>query len=181
MESKKTGILRQLRLRARPLLTSMNRVKLKPSKQTIQIEQVMDHRMSSSVPDLSAMRQEYSQVSPSVQLPQYNTPSVSNCSTPALDQRDGSGWHSRDSGKSGRSEHRLQMPVDCIHRASSHESFNSLCEEKRSSESNYFAARGMEPEELPLPEMTAVCSPDTVELSQDSSQVHKLLMQAFYQ
>lgn len=77
-------------------------------------------------------------------------------------------------GEAGRSEHRLSVPADCTDWASSQESISSLCEEERSSpERNYRSARGMEPEELGLPEMMTVYSPDlpSVEVSQDSSQV----------
>lgn len=68
------------------------------------------------------------------------------------------------------------LPADCTDWDSSQESFNSLCEEEKSSpETNYRAARGMEPEELGLPEMMTVYSPDlpSVEVSQDGSQVRK--------
>lgn len=77
-------------------------------------------------------------------------------------------------GRAGRSEHRLSVPVDSTDWASSQESFNSLCEDEKSSlEMSYRHARGMEPEELALPEMMTVYSPElpTVDVSQDSSQV----------
>ncbi|XP_076011590.1 multiple C2 and transmembrane domain-containing protein 2-like isoform X2 [Genypterus blacodes] len=170
MESKKPSLLRQLRCRARPLLTSMTRRKLKPSKKTLEIEQATDRRMFSSVPDLRAAAEDTAAHSSSVLLPQRNAPSYSNCSTPTLNHRGGSGWSNGDSGASRRSEHRLQVPKDGLHRASSDESFISLCEDKRPSESIYIPTRRMEAEELRLPEMTAVSSPDTMELSPDSSQ-----------
>lgn len=80
-------------------------------------------------------------------------------------------------GGSGRSEHRLSVPVDSTDWASSQESFNSLCEEEKSSpERIYRPAGGMEAEELALPEMITVYSPEppSVEASQDSSQVTTL-------
>lgn len=79
-------------------------------------------------------------------------------------------------GEAGRSEHRLSVPTDYTDWASSQESFTSLSEmEKSSPESNYRPARGMEPEELGLPEMMTVYSPDypSAFVSQDSTQVQK--------
>lgn len=80
-------------------------------------------------------------------------------------------------GGSGRSEHRLSVPVDSTDWASSQESFNSLCDEEKSSpETIYRPVGGMEAEELALPEMITVYSPEppSVEVSQDSSQVTAL-------
>lgn len=79
-------------------------------------------------------------------------------------------------GGSGRSEHRLSVPVDSTDWASSQESFSSLCDEEKSSPEIYRPAGGMEAEELGLPEMITVYSPEppSVEASQDSSQVTTL-------
>ncbi|XP_023285470.1 multiple C2 and transmembrane domain-containing protein 2 isoform X1 [Seriola lalandi dorsalis] len=176
MDSKKPGVLRHLRQK---MLPHLRRGKTSSSKPASQLEHLMDNRMSSSVPDMRDMRQEYSQISPSTHLQQYNTPCYSNPCTPLVKpsrckEGGGSGLTvGVVDGGAGRSEHRLSVPTDCTDWASSQESFSSLCEvEKSSPETNYRPARGMEPEELALPEMMTVYSPDppTVEISQDSSQ-----------
>ncbi|XP_044047445.1 multiple C2 and transmembrane domain-containing protein 2-like isoform X2 [Siniperca chuatsi] len=174
MDSKKPGMLRHLRQK---MLPHLRRGKM--NKSVVQLEHTMDHRMSSSVPDMRDMRQEYAHVSTSTQLQQYNSPCHSNPSTPLLKpargQRGGGSGLKMGvvGGGAGRSEHALSVPSDCTDWASSQESFNNLCEEENSSpETNYRPARGMEPEELALPEMMTVYSPDlpSVEVSQDSSQ-----------
>lgn len=180
MDSKKPGVLRHLRQK---MLPHLRRGKTSPSKSHVQREHILDHRMSSSVPDMRDMRQEYAQVSSSTQLQQYNSPCYSSPSSPFVKPAKGLGG--RGSGlKMGavgggveRSEHRLSVPVDCTDWASSQESFNSLCEEEKSSpETVYRPAGGMEPEELALPEVMTVYSPDLpfVQVSQDSSQVRTL-------
>ncbi|XP_051235108.1 multiple C2 and transmembrane domain-containing protein 2 isoform X2 [Dicentrarchus labrax] len=176
MDSKKPGMLRHLRQK---MLPHLRRGKTSPSKSVIQLEHAMDHRMSSSVPDMRDMRQEYAHVSSNTQLQQYNSPSYSNPSSPLVKPARGPGGGGSGlktgvaGGGAGRSEHRLSVPTDCTDWASSQESVNSLCEEEKSSlETNYRPARGMEPEELALPEMMTVYSPDTpsIEVFQDSSQ-----------
>lgn len=172
MDSKKPGMLRHLRQKMLPHLR-----RDKTSKSAVQREHTMDHRMSSSVPDIRVMRQECVHVSSSPQLPQYNSPSYSNPSTPLVKAARGGGSGLKMGvvgGGAEGSEHRLSVPTDCTDWASSQESFNSLGEEEKSSpETNYRPARGMEPEELALPEMMTVYSPDLppVEVSQDGSQV----------
>ncbi|XP_026233753.1 multiple C2 and transmembrane domain-containing protein 2-like isoform X2 [Anabas testudineus] len=170
MDSKKPGMLRQFRQKMMPHL---RRSKANPSKPVIHLESSMDHR-SSSVPDI---RQEYCRVSSSIQLQQ--TPSYSNPSTPLLKPAKcrtggGSGLNMGIVGSgAGRSENRLIVPADCRDWASSQESFTSLCEDEKSSlDTNYRPARGMEPEELALPEVMTIYSPDlpTVEVSEHSSQ-----------
>ncbi|XP_040912784.1 multiple C2 and transmembrane domain-containing protein 2-like isoform X2 [Toxotes jaculatrix] len=172
MDSKKPGMLRHLRQK---MLPHLRRGKTSPSKQLVQLEHTMDHRMSSSVPDMRDMRQECTRISSSTQLQQYNTSSYSSPSTPLVkpsrgQEGGGSGLNMGVVGRgSGRSEHRLSAPADSTDWASSQESFSSLCEVERSSpETNYRPARGMEPEELALPEMMTVYSPDlpSVEVSQ---------------
>ncbi|XP_070769206.1 multiple C2 and transmembrane domain-containing protein 2-like [Enoplosus armatus] len=176
MDSKKQGMLRHLRQK---MLPHLRRGKTSLSKSAVQLEHAMDHRMSSSVPDMRDMRQEYPPVSPGTRPQQYNSPSYSNPSTPLVLPARGPGGGGSGlkmgivGGGAGRSEQALSVPADCTDWASSQESFNSLCEEEKSSpETNYGPARGMEPEELALPEMMTVYSPDlpSVELSQDSSQ-----------
>ncbi len=177
MESKKPGMLRHLRQK---MLPHLRRDKTSPSKSAVQLDHALDHRMSSSVPDMRVMRQDYAHVSSSPQLPQYNSPSYSNPSTPLVKPARGPGGGGSGlkmgvvGGEAERSEHRLSVPADCTDWASSQESFSSLGEEEKSSpEMNYRPARGMEPEELALPEMMTVYSPDhpPVEVSQDGSQV----------
>lgn len=176
MDSKKPGMLQHLRQK---MLPHLRRGKTSPRKHLVQLEHSMDHRMSSSVPDMRDMRQEYPQVSYKMHLQQYNSPSYSSPSTPLVKPAGGLGGGGSGlvmgvvGGGAGRS-----VPADCTDWASSQESFNSLCEEedKSSLETNYRPVGGMEPEELALPEMMTVYSPDppSVEVSQDSSQVQTL-------
>lgn len=175
MDSKKSGVLHHLRQKMMPHL----RGKLSPSKQVAQLAHSMDHRMSSSVPDMRDMKQEYARVPSSTQLQQYSKYSRSNPSTPPSK----SAGHARlKGGRSGlevsaeakRSEHRLSMPTDW---ESSQESFSSVSGEERSfQETVCRPAQGMEPEELALPEMMTVYAPDVpaAEVSPDSSQVQEL-------
>ncbi|XP_029354971.1 multiple C2 and transmembrane domain-containing protein 2 isoform X2 [Echeneis naucrates] len=173
MDSKKPGMLHHLRQK---MLPHFRRGKTSSSKRVVQLEHVMDNRMSSSVPDMRDMGQASS---PITQPHQYNSPSYSNPSTPLVKlsigkERGGRGLNvGVVDGGAGRSEHRLNVPKDCTDWASSQESLNSLCEvERETLETNFRPARGMEPEELALPEMMTVYSPDlpSMEISQDSSQ-----------
>ncbi|KAG7236961.1 hypothetical protein INR49_032968 [Caranx melampygus] len=176
MDSKKPGVLHHLRQK---MLPHLRRGKTSLSKPVSQFEHMLDNRMSSSVPDMRDMRQEYARVSASRPLQQYNSPSYSNPSTPHVKSSrgkvgGGSGLNlGVVDGGTGRSEHRLSVPTDCTDWASSQESFSSLFEVERSTlETNYRSAMGMEPEELALPEMMTVYSPDSpsVEGSQSNSQ-----------
>ncbi|KAM9366890.1 multiple C2 and transmembrane domain-containing protein 2 isoform 2-T2 [Symphorus nematophorus] len=172
MDSKKPGVLRHLRHK---MLPHLRRGKTSPSKSVVQLEHTMDHRMSSSVPDMRDMRQEYPHVSSTTRLQQYNSPSYSNPSSPFVkpSRHLGGGGGEGGSGLKMGSEHRLSVPADCPDWASSQESFNSFCEEEMSSpETIYSPSRGMEAEELALPEMMTVYSsdPPSVEVPQDSSQ-----------
>lgn len=82
-------------------------------------------------------------------------------------------------GDAGRSEHRLSVPIDSTDWACSQESFSSPCEEEKATylEGSSKFPRGMEPEELALPEMMTVYSPElpSTEVSQDDSQVQTIL------
>lgn len=179
MDSKKPGMLRHLRQK---MLPHLRRGKSSPSKLPIQLEHTMDYRMSSSVPDMRDMRQVYTHGSPSTQLQQYNSPSYSSPSSPFVKpaRGPGGGGSGQKPGLTGagRSEHRLSVPVDSTDWASSQESIDSLCEEEKSSlETNCRLARGMEPEELALPEMMTVYSPELPSVvSEDSSQVQMLYL-----
>ncbi|XP_060924742.1 multiple C2 and transmembrane domain-containing protein 2 isoform X2 [Limanda limanda] len=176
MDSKKPGKLHHLRKKMMP---HFRRDKSSSNKEVAHLQHAMDHRMSSSVPDMRNMRQEYAGISSSPQLQHFNTPSYSNPSTP-LDmlsrskRQAGSGLNMGVVGEGvGRSEHRVSVAADSTDWASSQESFNSLGEvEENSPETNYRPASGMEPEELVLPEMMTVYSPDqpSVDVSEDSSQ-----------
>ncbi|XP_033988601.1 multiple C2 and transmembrane domain-containing protein 2-like isoform X2 [Trematomus bernacchii] len=171
MDSKKPGMLRNLRQKMMPHL---RRAKPNQSKHVLQLDNTLDHRMSCSVPDMRNMRQEYAHLSSVPQLQQYNSPSFSNPSTPLVQSGRGQGEGGGGlliggyDGEAGRS-----VPADCTDWASSHESFNSLCGEENSSpEAKHRAPGVMEPEELGLPEMMTVYSPEPppLEVSQDSSQ-----------
>nr|XP_019935884.1 PREDICTED: multiple C2 and transmembrane domain-containing protein 2-like isoform X2 [Paralichthys olivaceus] len=175
MDSKKPSMLHHLR---KKMLPHLRRDKTSPNKEVAHLQHAMDHRMSSSVPDMRNMRQEYAGISSSPQVQQY-TPSYSNPSTPLVmlsrsQKRAGSGLNMRVVGAEvGRSEHILNVPADCTDWASSQESCNSLGEvEKNSPDTHYGPVRGMEPEELVLPEMMTVYSPDhpSVDILEDSSQ-----------
>ncbi|XP_053172284.1 multiple C2 and transmembrane domain-containing protein 2 isoform X1 [Scomber japonicus] len=173
MDSKKPGMLRHLRQKMLPKLL---RGKTNTSKAGVHMEHILDQRMSSSVPDI---RQECLRIPHGSVHQQYNTPSYSNPSTPLLKPARGLGGSGSGlklgvaGGAAGRSELTLNVPADCTDWASSQESFSSFCQEEQGSpESIYRPARGMEPEELDLPEMMTVYSPDlpSLEVSQDSPQ-----------
>ncbi|KAF3686923.1 Multiple C2 and transmembrane domain-containing protein 2 [Channa argus] len=173
MDSKKPGVLQHLRQKMMP---NFRRGKTSPSKPVMQLQHTRDNRISSSVPD---MRQEFGRISSSTQLQTCNIPCYSNPSTPLLRPSkihagDGSGRNMEVvGGTAGRSEQRLSVPAGDRAWASSQESFSSLCEEEKSCpKTDNRPARGMEPDELALPEMITVYSPDlpTVEVSQDSSE-----------
>ncbi|XP_072237123.1 multiple C2 and transmembrane domain-containing protein 2-like isoform X3 [Leuresthes tenuis] len=172
MDSKKSGMLHHLRQR---MLPHIRRGKTSRSKPDVQLDHTMDHRMSSSVPDMRNMRQEYSRVSSSTQFQQCNPPSYSSPSTPLVKPSrhpEGGGSGLSVGGGSRKSENRLSVPSDTTDWASSQESFSSLCAEEDSPRTHYRPVQGMEPEELALPEMMTVYSPETApeEVSQDNSQ-----------
>ncbi|XP_047437071.1 multiple C2 and transmembrane domain-containing protein 2-like isoform X2 [Mugil cephalus] len=175
MDSKKTGMLRHLRHKMLPHLR-----RSKMSKLDGQMDHSSDHRISSSVPDVRDMKQEYPRGSSVARL-QQNVSSYSNPSTPLVRSARrqggaGSGLNTGLGGSSGetrRSEPRLNVPADCIDWASSQESFSSLCGEERSSADTYYrSVQGMEPEELAMPETMHIYNPDvpSLDTSQDSSQ-----------
>lgn len=159
MESRKPGVLQQLRQK---MLPRLRRGKTSPGKSLLHQEHLMDGRMSASVPDMRDMRQDYPAACRRPlqrQQEQFTSACYSDPSSPFVKQHRGLGG----------AEHRLSIPVDSTDWASSQESFNSLCDEQRS----LTAAPGMEPAELELPEMMTVYSPEasTVEPSQENSQV----------
>ncbi|XP_029980670.1 multiple C2 and transmembrane domain-containing protein 2 isoform X2 [Sphaeramia orbicularis] len=178
MDSKKPGMLKHLRMKVQPLIPGLRRGKASSTKPVVRLEHPLDHRISSSVPDMRDMRQEYVRVSSNAQLQQCDILSYSSPSTPL--NKPGGAQGGGGSGlkmgavatAAGRSEHRLSVPADNTDWASSQESLTSFCEDERSSvELTYRSTRGMEPEELALPEMMTVYSPDTsAEMSKDNPQ-----------
>lgn len=173
-------MLRHLRQK---MLPHLRREKTSSGKSPIQLEHAADYRMSSSVPDMRDMRKMYTQIPSNTRLQQYNSSSHSSPSSPFVKPtrgqgEGGSGLRIGPVGvEAGRSEHRPSVPVDCTDWASFQESSSSLCHEERSPlHTNYKVSRGMEPEELALPEMMTVYSPEhpSGDGTQDSSQVQSL-------
>lgn len=186
MDSKKPGMLRHLRQK---MLPHFRREKTSSSKSPSQLEHTADYRMSSSVPDMRDMRdmrdmkKMYAQSPSNTRFQQYNSSSYSSPSSPFVKPtrgqgEGGSGLRIGPVGvEAGRSEHRPSVPVDCTDWASSQESSSGLCHDERSPvDTNYNVSRGMEPEELALPEMMTVYSPEhpSGDGSQDTSQVQSL-------
>lgn len=180
MDSKKPGMLRHLRQK---MLPHLRREKTSSGKSPIHLEHAADYRMSSSVPDMRDMRKMYAQSPSNTRLQQYNSSSYSSPSSPFVKptrgQREGgSGLRVGPVGvEAGTSEHRLNVPVDYTDWASSQESSSGFCHEERSPvDTTYKVSRGMEPEELALPEMMTVYSPEhpSGDGSQDSSQVQSV-------
>lgn len=175
---KKPGMMQHLRQK---MLPHFKRGKDPLNKLAVQLDH---NRMSSSVPDVRNVKQDYPHVSSRVPFQQYNSPSYSDPSTPLDRPPTGPVGGGRSvnlragSGGIGRSENRLSVPTNCANRSSSQESFNSLCGEETSSRETHQPGRGMEPEELALPEMMTVYTPDSVAVddSLDSSQVKKILL-----
>lgn len=169
---KKPGMMQHLRQK---MLPHFKRGKDPLNKLAVQLDH---NRMSSSVPDVRNVKQDYPHVSSRVPFQQYNSPSYSDPSTPLDRPPTGPVGGGRSvnlragSGGIGRSENRLSVPTNCTNRSSSQESFNSLCGEDTSSRETHQPGRGMEPEELALPEMMTVYTPDSVAVddSLDSSQ-----------
>lgn len=169
---KKPGMMQHLRQK---MLPHFKRGKDPLNKLAVQLDH---NRMSSSAPDVRNVKQDYPHVSSRVPFQQYNSPSYSDPSTPLDRPSTGpvgggrSGNLRAGSGRKGRSENRLSVPTNCTNRSSSQESFNRLCGEETSSRETYQPGRGMEPEELALPEMMTVYTPDSaaVDDSLDSSQ-----------
>ncbi|XP_028969941.2 multiple C2 and transmembrane domain-containing protein 2 isoform X3 [Esox lucius] len=128
--SKKPGVLSNLRLRARPLLSSMRRRRKSPTEPGVHTENVLDNKMSASAPDMRHVKRETFHVAPASPLPPRDQQSYSNPTTPsssaAGDRRQGAaansvapvgmaapnqlsvsgdqmGWTSQESVVSGRS------------------------------------------------------------------------------
>ncbi|XP_068596423.1 multiple C2 and transmembrane domain-containing protein 2 [Brachionichthys hirsutus] len=155
--SKKPGLLRHLRLK----IPHLRRGKTSHKKMPAYLEQNMEHRMSASVPDVRLIRDECDHDSSRL-FHRYNVSGASSTfaqPTRGL-ERDGSGL------KMGYVPG--GVTADHTDRTSSQESFNSFWEE----DINFRSSRGIEPEELGLPEMTSVYNPNppSADVSRDSSQ-----------
>ena len=180
MESKKPSMLRHLRQK---MLPHLQRSKMSSSRSPVHFEHTMDHRMSSSVPDMRNVRQMYSHGSSSMQLHHCNSPSFSSPSSSCVELANGPG-----EGGSGlktepvarlakRTELRLSAPVDSMDCASSPDLLSRVLKNNRSpSDKGGRLVQGIEAEELTPPETRTVYSPEltSVNVSQDGSQVHKI-------
>lgn len=114
--------------------------------------------MSSSVPDMRDirdMREDYTPLYTRAHVQKCDISSYSNPSTPLnkAGRRQAEGRSGLSMGV-GRSEHGLSTPKDCTDWNSSRYSLSSLCAEDSR------PVRDMEPEELGLPELMTIYSPD---------------------
>ncbi|CAN9506874.1 unnamed protein product [Ophioblennius macclurei] len=153
MDSKKPSVLRHLRHK---MLPHMRRGKASSAKSTILTAYTMDQRVSASVPDMRNVRQEYAWVSSGIQAQQYTMPSSSTPSTTLA--QGGSGQALNLGGvrvAAERSVKRLSVPADATDWALAEESLNTA--EKKT---HYRPVRGMEHDELGLPEMMTLCTPE---------------------
>lgn len=178
MDSKKVGKLRSLRLK----MPHLRRNKASSSKPPTQLERNLEHQMSISVPDISSMREEYNRVSSNKHLQEYNPPKFNGNSRmpdkPAASSAKGrSGLLEVPDGGDKKSYHRLSMPMDYTDWAFSQESLNGHCgEENIYLETLPRPLQRMEHEELAVPEITTVSSPNisTEDVSTDNTQVQNL-------
>ncbi|XP_031668752.1 multiple C2 and transmembrane domain-containing protein 2 isoform X1 [Oncorhynchus kisutch] len=189
--SKKSGVLSHLRHRAQPLLSTLRRGRKNPSKTEVCPEHVLNHRMSSSVPDIT----------PTSSLAQQDYQTYSSPNTPTIktvgDRRQGGGASSHTVNTAGSAGsdaalNRLSVPVDQADWTSQ----ESVCsepsaapyEEEDLSEENHAlraasAGGGSGTEDLELQDHTGHCSEHTttpiglhsreipsVEISEDMTQ-----------
>ncbi|KAM3877092.1 multiple C2 and transmembrane domain-containing protein 2-like [Diretmus argenteus] len=180
MDSKKPGVLSQLRQRARPLLTNLRRGKKSSDKPDVRPKHTLDHRISSSVPDMRDMRDMRREFYPvtSPLLQQHSSP-TSPLRKPPLGQGDGGSDPMMGvDGGGGRSEHRRSVPTDSTDWSSSQESLSRPGEETGSPELNYRSHRSMEARELALPELMTAYSQDvpSVAVSQDGPQDNVIII-----
>ncbi|XP_054625887.1 multiple C2 and transmembrane domain-containing protein 2-like isoform X4 [Dunckerocampus dactyliophorus] len=149
MDVKKPSMLQYLR---RKMLPSPRREKTS-ARQTavIRLRPATDHhRLSLSVPDVRDVKNQ--DVSSGACLHKSPAPSYSSPSTPLV-------HHARGGGALG-SANSLSVPADCPDWLSSQESFSSVHMDDCSPDWRSPSVRGIEPEELALPEMMTVYSPD---------------------
>ena len=160
MEGKKPGVLRNLRQKVQPLLPNLLRNKTFTNKSVsnkgaLQTEMP---RMSSSVPDI---RQSYTPVLSTLQLPRTDASSYSSPTTPLnrlAERQAGGGSELRMRG--GRSEQVLCVPSD-------------YTDWNYSTNSQSHSGADMEPEELHLPEVMTIYCPQ--QLPADTLQVNTAL------
>ncbi|XP_028289958.1 multiple C2 and transmembrane domain-containing protein 2 isoform X2 [Gouania willdenowi] len=161
METKKPSMLRNLRMK---MLPHLRRGKIDPSKLPLQVEHTIDSRMSSSVPDMRHMRQDYSRFSSSTHLGHHN--GISNMplnKAGGFPPGAGSGLQSR--AAAGRSEHRLSSPADFTDWDPSKDSFSSASvEQKGSPLTDYRPTADMEEVALEHPESPTLDSPSSSKL-----------------
>lgn len=168
MEGKKPGVLKHLRQKVHPLLPNLLRNKSnsnKTSSNKAALQTEIPHRMSSSVPD---MRHNYTPhhlppVQSSLHIQRTDASSYSSPTTPLSK----GAWRAAGGGsdlrmRGGRSEQVLCVPSDCTDWNSSR---NSL------SHSETQSGADMEPEELGLPEVMTIYSPQPP--SADTQQQHE--------
>ncbi|XP_044000185.1 multiple C2 and transmembrane domain-containing protein 2-like isoform X1 [Gambusia affinis] len=168
MESKKRSKLDIFRKKVLPRL---HKSKKSSTKHVLQPNHIMDNRMSTSVPDVRDMRQEYERVAASTQPHLHNSQNHGSVSSLLDRQTGGSGLQVPSAAN--KSVHRRSMPADCIDWDFSQEAVNGFRGEEMSSmETQQRAVSGMEPEELVLPEIMTVYTPDgpAEDVSPDSTQ-----------
>ncbi|XP_023188110.1 multiple C2 and transmembrane domain-containing protein 2-like isoform X1 [Xiphophorus maculatus] len=172
MESKKRSKLDIFR---KKVLPHLHRGKKSPTKHVLQPNHIMDNRMSTSVPDIRDMRQEYERVASSTQPHLYSSQNHDSVS-PLVDRRTGGSGLLVPSAADKR-VHRRSMPADCTDWDFSQEAVNGFRGEETSSmETQQRAVSGMEPEELALPEIMTVYTPDgpAEDASPDSTQAEMI-------
>ncbi|XP_061670855.1 multiple C2 and transmembrane domain-containing protein 2-like isoform X2 [Syngnathoides biaculeatus] len=148
--------------------------KLRPVPSRLQ-PSAIDHRLSSSVPDMRDFKQDvYCAVSSSPYLRKSPAPCYSSPNTPLAHpaRRGGLGGAGGGGSVTTGSEHTLSVPADYTDWASSQESFNSMHMDDGPTEWRRLSGRGggvgIEAEELALPEIMTVYSLDTDTGADDS-------------
>ncbi|XP_054916030.1 multiple C2 and transmembrane domain-containing protein 2 isoform X2 [Poeciliopsis prolifica] len=174
MESKKRGKLPDFF--RKKVLPHLHKSKKSSTKHVLQPNNIMDNRMSTSVPDVRDMRQEYERVASSMQPHLYNSQNYNSVSS--LLDREAGGSGLQVPSIANKSIHRRSMPADCTDWDFSQEAVNGFCGEKTNSmETQQRAVSGMEPEELALPEIMTVYTPDgpAEDASPDSTQAEMVI------
>ncbi|XP_061621043.1 multiple C2 and transmembrane domain-containing protein 2-like isoform X3 [Phyllopteryx taeniolatus] len=155
--------------------------KLGPARSRLE-PSAIDHRLSSSVPDMRDFKQDRAGSS-SPYLRKSPAPCYSSPNTPLAHpaRRGGLGGGGGGGGGGGSvatgSEHTLSVPADYTDWTSSQESFNSMQMDDGTPEWQRQSGRGgrasggggIEAEDLALPELITVYSPDTDAVADDSS------------
>ncbi|XP_072321157.1 multiple C2 and transmembrane domain-containing protein 2-like [Eucyclogobius newberryi] len=153
MEDKKPGVLKHLRQKVHPLLPNLLRRKIGPSKGPLHSGLAPDHRMSVSVPDI---RQNYAPHTSTDHVHKRNMSSYSNLTS--LHKKDAQRQAGGGSGLwlgAGRSEQVLCATTDRT-------DWNTTRNSQRDLRQKHLRpAADMEPEELGLPEVITIYSPET--------------------